>query len=208
VSRFGVRLRSPLRWLWAVMSALAVLAFAAVVQSPWLLVGIPPLVAVVLLGPPIGIFRHDETPAARTGLYLEALAADDPASAPGTRVRVELVNAGAVTAANFRIRIVIPPTLAPRGGPLRPLGRTFAGEHGRHWFIESVYDATAITFRSGEPDEPGAIRCAPGTRQALAELQFMNRGLLAGAALDYQISGGNAKPVLGRLELPNLSATP
>jgi hypothetical protein len=190
------------------MSSLAILAVAAIVQSPWVLVAIPPLVVLLLLGPPLGVFRHDETLAPRTGLYLDARLPEDESSGPGARFLLTLVNPGDVVAEDFRIRIVIPPELSPRDGPLRPLGHTFIGQYGAHWFIESVYDATAITFRSGAPGEPGAIQCEAGARRDLAELRFINRGRLAGATIEYQISGGTAKAVLGQLELPETRDEP
>ena len=43
------RLRSPLRWLWVLVSAVGLVAFASVARSPWPLLAIP-LAAALLLG--------------------------------------------------------------------------------------------------------------------------------------------------------------
>ena len=195
---YRLRLRSPLRWLSAVMSALAVVALAGVAGLTWLVAAAPFVVGLFLLAPPLGVYRHDETPTLRTTLSLEATAVE---SSTGATYRLTLVNHGAVTAVNFRVRLIVPEALAPRGAPHALLGTLLAGALGRHWFIETVNAGTAIAFRSGQPGSAGALVCPAQGRLELAELHLLNRGLAVRTPLAYQINGGNVGAVLAELRL-------
>jgi hypothetical protein len=196
-------LRSPLRWLSALMSALLVALFAGIV-APWLLLAVPLVAGVFLLAPPIGIYRHDETPPGRTGVRLEAYPVDDPsdALANAVRYRLVLVNPGAVDAEDFRVRLLVPHALVPPDTHVRPLGKLLVGELGRNWFIESVHDATAITLRTAPRGATEEISCAAGSRTELADLVLPSRGGQAEIVLDYQVSGGSVEATLDRLHFP------
>jgi hypothetical protein len=197
--RVQVRLRSPLRWLSAVMSALAVVALAGVAGLTWLVIAAPVVAGLFLLAPPLGVYRHDEVVAARTQLTLEATSLP---SELGAAYRLTLVNRGAVAAQDFRVRLIVPEALAPRGGPLALLGDLLAGELGRHWFTETVSAGTAITFRAGHVGTAGALSCPAHGRLELAELRLLNRGLAAQTPLAYQVNGGNVGATLSELTLP------
>jgi hypothetical protein len=199
MQRFRVRLRSPLRWLSAVMSALAVLAVAGVSGQTWLVAAAPIVAALFLLAPPLGIFRHDETPAPRTQLTLEASAI--PGS-PGATYRLTLVNRGATAAVDFRMRLIVPEALSPRSGPLKPLGALLAGQLGRHWFTETVNAGTTVVFRAGQPGAVDALSCPAHGQLDLAELRVLNAGPATQTPLAYQINGGNVGAVLAELKLP------
>lgn len=203
---YRFRLRSPLRWLWVVVSSIGLVAVASAIQWPWILLAVPVVAALLLLAPPFGVFRHDETPAQRTKLRLEAHRPErmDPDPSGGQRFTLVLVNDGAVVAEDFRIRLLLPALLAPRDAPFRPLATLHTGTLGTHWFLETVYDDTAVTFRAGDSSTPGSIRCAPGTRLSLAELRLVNSSHQTGASVEYQINGGTVATVLGRLELPRM----
>ncbi|HEX5165947.1 MAG TPA: hypothetical protein VFV93_11170 [Thermomicrobiales bacterium] len=190
------RLRSPLRLLSATMSALMVVALAAI-AGPWLIVLAPVVAGLFLLAPPIGIYRHDETPAPRTGVRIEAVPLDDD-SANTLRFRLVLVNPGDVPASNFRIRLLVPHALVPASASSRLLGPIQAGAIGQNWFIDSTYDAIAVTFRSGKTD---GITCPPAGRLDLADLNLPSQAHPLDVTLDYQISGGTAAPALDRLHL-------
>jgi hypothetical protein len=194
-----VRLRSPLRWLSAVMSGLAVLAAAGVSGQTWLVAVAPVVAALFLLAPPLGIYRHDETPAPRTRLTLEATAVD---GSPGVAYRLTLVNNGATTAVDFRMRLIVPESLSPPGGPIRPLGALLAGDLGRHWFTETVSNGTTIVFRAGHAGSTDALTCPAHGQLDLAELRLLNAGLVTRTPLAYQINGGNVGAVLAELKLP------
>ena len=198
MQRFRVRLRSPLRWLSAVMSALAVLAVAGVSGQTWLVAAAPVAAGVLLLAPPLGIYRHDETPEPRTRVTLEATPA---AGSPGATYRLTLVNRGATPAVDFRMRLIVPEALSPRGGPIQPLGELLAGQLGRHWFTETVNDGTAIVFRAGHAENPDAVTCPGNGQLDLAELRLLNAGLAARTPLAYQVNGGNVGAVLDELQL-------
>jgi hypothetical protein len=198
-ARFRVRLRSPLRWLSAVMCALAALAVAGVSGQTWLVAAAPIVATLFLLAPPLGIFRHDETPAPRTQLTLHATPV---AGSPGAAYRLTLVNRGATPAVDFRMRLIVPEELAPPSGPLKPLGELLAGQLGRHWFIETVNDGTAIVFRAGQAGSPEALICPADGQLDLAELRLLNAGLATRTPLAYQINGGNVGAVLAELKLP------
>lgn len=198
MSVYRVRLRSPLRWLSALMSALAILALAGVSGAPWLVVAAPLVAGLFLLAPPLGVYRHDETPLPRARL---ALAAEPVEAARGAAYRLTLVNAGDVNAEDYRIRLIVPEALTPRDGPLKPLGQLLAGELGTHWFTETVQAGTAITFRAGDRADPAPVVCRAHESVALAELRVLNRGLLPRTPLAYQINGGNVGTVLAELRL-------
>lgn len=169
----------------------------AAITGPWLIVLAPIVAGLFLLAPPIGIYAHDETPPPRTGVRLEAVALDND-SANTLRFRLVLVNPGDVPASNFRIRLLVPQSLVPTSSSSRLLGPLMVGEHGRNWFIDSTHDAIAITFRAGVTDE---IRCPPGSRLELADLNLPGPSRPLDVVLEYQVSGGSAAPALDRLRL-------
>jgi hypothetical protein len=184
------------------MSALLVTAFAGVL-SPWLLLAVPVVAGVFLLAPPLGVFRHDETPLDRAGVRLEGHAIDGAGATPANaaRFRLVMVNPGAVDAEDFRVRLLVPHSLVPPDSRVMPLGRLLEGELGTHWFVESTRDATAITLRSAPRRSQSRISCAAGSRTALAELVLPVPGPRAELVLDYQVSGGSVEATLGRLRL-------
>lgn len=190
-----VRLRSPLRWLSAVMGSLLLFGLAGILGQTWMIAGIPVLAGLFLLAPPLGVYRHDETPAARTDL---ALAASPEPDLPGTFV-LAVVNDGDVAASDFRIRLLIPHDIVPAGHQDRLLARVLAGEPGRNWFVNSSGSATAITFRAAMKGERPGIVCPARGRLELAELRLPPQGAPYDLVLDYQVSGGSATPTLGEL---------
>ena len=195
----STRWRSPLRWLWTVIGSLAVLGAAGLSGSAWLLLALPLVWAIFLLAPPIGVFRHDEAPPARTGLTVELTPVDD-AVFGSQGYWIVLVNGSDHEAGGFALRLLVPRALAPRNHPVKPLGRLNVGELGQQWFIESVEGATALTFRSSA--WPDAAPTFPAhSRIELAELR-LPAGRQVSSRLSYQISGGTAATVLGELELP------
>jgi hypothetical protein len=197
------RLKSPLRWLSGVMSALMVLAIASILQSPWLMLLAPAALALFLLLPPIGVYRHDETPLGVTGVHLEAWEVREGAYPldGSVRFRMVLVNPGNVSAENFRVRLLIPHTLVPPQSRMRPLGTVYAGQIGVNWSIDSAYDATAITLRTAPAGSPEEIRVPPGSRQELADLVLPSQARPFDVALDYQVNGGTVKAALQQLRL-------
>jgi hypothetical protein len=178
------------------MSVLMIVGLAAIAGPGFILLA-PVVAGLFLLAPPIGIYKHDETPPPRTGVQLEAVALDD--DAPHTlRFRLVLVNPGDVAASDFRIRLLVPQTLVPAKSSSRLLGQLLTGAHGRNWFIDSTHDAIAITFRAGASDE---ISCPPGGRLVLADLHLPGQSRPLDVTLEYQVSGGSAVPALDRLRL-------
>ena len=195
----GTRWRSPLRWLWTVIGSLAVLGAAGLSGSAWLLLALPVVWAVFLLAPPIGVFRHDESPPARIGLTVELAPVDD--SVFGSQgFWIVLVNDSDSEAGGFALRLLVPWTLSPRNHPVKPLGRINGGELGQQWFIESMEGATALTFRPSARTDAAPIFPAH-SRIELAELR-LPAGRQVSSRLSYQISGGSAATVLGELMLP------
>ena len=192
-----VRLRSPPRGLSAVMGSLPLFGLAGILGHPWIIAGIPVLVGLFVLAPPLGVYRHDETPAARANLVLVA---NPDAERLGT-FRLAVVNDGDVVASDFRIRLLIPHGIVPAGHQDRLLGRILSGEPGRNWFVDSSGPATAITFRAAMKGERPGIVCPARGRLDLAELRFPPQGAPYDVVLDYQISGGSAAPALGELAL-------
>lgn len=169
----------------------------AAIAGPWLILLAPVVAGLFLLAPPIGIYKHDETAPPRTGVRLEAIPLDDN-SADTLRFRLELVNPGDVPASNYRIRLLVPQTLVPASAASRLLGALHAGTLGHNWFIDSTYDAIAVTFRAGLSD---GISCPAGSRLALADLNLPGQSHPLDVTLDYQVSGGSASPALDRLRL-------
>lgn len=199
--RVRQRLRSPLRWLSAGMSALFIFAMAGVLRTPALIPAAFVVAGLFLFAPPLGIYRHDETPAPRASLTLAATPlADDGAG--GARYLLTLINPGDVTARDFRVRLIVPATLAPPSAPVQPLARLCVGTLGEHWFTEHVQHGTALTFRAGGADAARAITCPAGGRVELAELRLLNRGRIAATPAPYQINGGNTGATLSELRLP------
>jgi hypothetical protein len=182
------------------MSVLMIVGLAAI-AGPWFILLAPLVAGLFLLAPPIGIYKHDETPPPRTGVLLEAVALDD--DVPHTlRFRLVLVNPGDFAASDFRIRLLVPQTLVPAKSSNRVLGPLLTGTHGRNWFIDSTHDAIAITFRAGASDE---IACPPGGRLDLADLHLPGQSRPLVVTLEYQVSGGSAAPALNRLRLQSYS---
>ena len=169
----------------------------AAIAGTWFIALAPVVAGVFLLAPPIGIYKHDETPPPRTGVRLEAVALDDDA-AHTARFLLVLVNPGDVVASDFRIRLLVPQTLVPASSASRLLGPLLAGAHGRNWFVDSSHDAIAITFRARTTDD---IRCPAGGRLELAELHLPGQSRPLDITLEYQVSGGSAAPALNRLRL-------
>ena len=181
------------------MSALAVVALAGVAGLTWLVAAAPFIAGLFLLAPPLGVYRHDETPTPRTHLTLEATPIS---SSSGALYRLTLVNGGSAVAVDFRIRLIVPVALAPRSGPIQPLGVLLAGALGRHWFTETVNGGITIAFRAGHVGSADAVACPAHGRLELAELRLLNAGLANRTPLSYQISGGNVGALLAELRLP------
>lgn len=177
------------------MSALMIVALAAI-AGPWLIVLVPIVAGLFLLAPPIWIYKHDETPVPRTDVTLEGVAIE-PGSSGSRRFLLVLVNSGDVPADDFRIRLLVPQSLVPATMSSRLLGTLHTGTTGRNWFVDSTYDAIAITFRAGASDQ---IVCPPHHRLELADLNLPEQSPQV-VDLEYQISGGSASPRLGRLHL-------
>lgn len=199
-----VRLRSPLRWLSALTGSLLTVALAGILGIPLLALLAPVVAAMFLLAPAIGIYRHDETPVVRTGVYLDAreVSADEQDRSGMTmRFRLALVNPGDVPAEDIRIRLLLPHSLVPPDSRVRPLAGITVGEYGKHWAIESAYDATAVTFRTAPRGAAEQVICPPRSRQEIADLVLPAQRRPVRTSLDYQISGGNAKATLGQVEL-------
>jgi hypothetical protein len=190
--------------LWVITCALGILGIAGVTEALWLVLAIPFAVAGILFAPPIGVFKHDELPPPRTGARLHqrevpALPSDPPGA---RRFLLTLVNEGAVAAESFRIRLMVPAAIWPRGTRGSPLGALHVGTIGRHWFVETVYNDTSVTLRAGAPGEAGSLTCGPGERLDLAELMLVNLAQVDLRHIEYQINGGTVQTVLGRVELP------
>lgn len=198
------RIRSPLRWLWAFIGSLLMLAIAGLTGIIWFAFLVPIVAGLFLLAPPMGTFKHDEQIVPRTGLALTAQvtegAMNTPGSAPVIRYTLSLRNDGDVDAHDFSVRLLIPEDIAPRNGMVKPLGRIHRGRIGKHWFTESAYDATALTFRTRIAPGDDVV-CHAGESIEIAELHFVQELNPHGAILDYQVSGGSAKPALGQLRL-------
>jgi hypothetical protein len=194
------RLRSPLRWLSAVMGGLMMVALAGIAQQPWLVIAAPVLFLLFLFAPPIGIYRHDETPVEMTRAHLEAT----PIALAGSSAdgfRLTLVNDGDVAAVNFRMRLLIPVDLVPAEVASRALGTLHLGTLGQHWFTETTHTATAITFRAGRPNEPLAVVCAPRSRCDLIDLLLPAQQAPYDVQFDYQINGGTVSAALSQVRL-------
>lgn len=200
----AARIRSPLRWLWAFIGSLAMLAIAGLTGYVWFAFLVPVVIVLFLIGPPLGVFKHDEKLVPRTGLALEATmvegATSSPGSAPVVRYTLALRNDGTVDAHDFSVRLLVPDAIAPRNGLVKPLGKIHRGQVGKHWFTESAYDATALTFRTRIAPGDDVV-CRAGESIEIAELHFMLELEPHGTVLDYQVSGGSAKPALGQVRL-------
>jgi hypothetical protein len=200
----GARVRSPLRWLWALIGSLSMLAIAGLTGIAWIAFLAPVVAGLFLVAPPLGVFKHDERIVPRTGLSLTAIesldAGNQPGGAPIVRYTLSLRNDGEVDAHDFSVRILIPDAISPRNGVVKPLGRIHRGQIGKHWFTESAYDATALTFRTRIAPGDDVV-CHAGESIEIAELHFVQDLNPYGAVLDYQVSGGSAKPALGQLRL-------
>jgi hypothetical protein len=200
----GARVRSPLRWLWALIGSLSMLAIAGLTGIAWIAFLAPVVAGLFLVAPPLGVFKHDERIVPRTGLSLTATesldAGNQPGGAPIVRYTLSLRNDGEVDAHDFSVRILIPDAISPRNGVVKPLGRIHRGQIGKHWFTESAYDATALTFRTRIAPGDDVV-CHAGESIEIAELHFVQDLNPYGAVLDYQVSGGSAKPALGQLRL-------
>ena len=200
----GARIRSPLRWLWAFIGSLSMLAIAGLTGIVWIAFLAPFVVALFLAAPPLGVFKHDERIIPRTGLTLTATESletgNPPGGAPLVRYTLSLRNDGEVDAHDFSVRLLIPDAISPRNGVVKPLGRIHRGQIGKHWFTESAHDATALTFRTRIAPGDDVV-CHSDESIEIAELHFVQELSPHGSILDYQVSGGSAKPSLGRLRL-------
>ncbi|HYI14467.1 MAG TPA: hypothetical protein VEX37_03680, partial [Thermomicrobiales bacterium] len=154
----------------------------AAIAGTWFIVLAPVVAGLFLLAPPIGIYKHNETPPPRTGVRLEAVPLEDDI-AHTLRFRLMLVNVGDVVANDFRIRLLVPQTLVPASSAGRLLGSLLAGAHGRNWFVDSTHDAIAITFRAGASDQ---ISCPAGERLELADLHLPGQSRPLDVTLEYQ----------------------
>lgn len=199
------RIRSPLRWLWALIGSLSMLVVAGATGNAWFTALIPIVAGLFLLAPPMGIFKHEEKVVPKAGLALEVRLADDqsivPGMAPIARYTLSLVNHSDVDARDFSIRLLVPDELSPRNGKVKPLGRIHRGQVGKHWFIESAYDATALTFRTRIAPGDDVV-CHAGETIDVAELHFLLELQPQGWSLDYQVSGGSVSAALGAVRLP------
>jgi hypothetical protein len=197
-----VRIRSPLRWLSAVMTSLLIIVIAGGADFPWLLLAIPVAVGLFLFAPAIWVYQHDETPIKRTGMTLEAYpVAANPGSVGTARFRLVLSNHGEVPAHDVRVRLLIPTSIIPADSRTRPIGNLLVGELGRNWFVDTAYDATAITLRTARPGDPEEIVCPANSSMELADLLLPMQGAPYDIQFDYQISGGSAKATLGELRI-------
>jgi hypothetical protein len=200
----AARIRSPLRWLWAFIGSLSMLALAGLTGIVWIAFLVPVVVALFLVAPPLGIFKHDERIIPRTSLALTATETLDAGNAPGgaplVRYTLSLRNDGEVDAHDFSVRLLVPDAISPRNGVVKPLGRIHRGKVGKHWFTESAYDATALTFRTRIAPGDDVV-CRAGESIDIAELHFVQELNPYGSVLDYQVSGGSAKAALGQLRL-------
>ncbi|CAN5121834.1 hypothetical protein BH23CHL1_BH23CHL1_05680 [soil metagenome] len=200
----SARIRSPLRWLWAFIGSLAMLAIAGLTGIGWFALGVPVAIGLFLFAPPLGLFRHDEQVIQRAGIALSTTKIDRPLATPGSSpiagYTLILRNDGLTNAEDFSLRLLVPDTLSPRNGPVKPLGRILRGQMGTHWFIEGAYDATALTFRTRLAPGDDFV-CHAGESMQIAELHFSADRDPHGAVLDYQVSGGSAKAALGQVRL-------
>lgn len=180
------------------------LALAGLTGVPWFAIGAPIAIGVFMFAPPLGLFKHDEQVVKRAGLALSTREIDrplgSPGSAPVTGFTLILSNDGDTDAEDFSLRVLVPDTLSPRNGAVKPLGKILRGQMGVHWFIEGAYDATALTFRT-RIAPGGDVVCHAGQSIEIAELHFSPERHPLGATLDYQVSGGSAKAALGQVEL-------
>lgn len=200
----SARIRSPLRWLWAFIGSLAMLAIAGLTGVAWFALGVPVAIGLFLFAPPLGMFKHDEQVVQRAGLAVSTCKIDRPPGSPGSApvlgYTLILTNDGSTDAEDFSLRLLVPDTLSPRNGPVKPLGKVLRGQMGLHWFIEGAYEATALTFRTRlAPGDDFA--CRAGESMEIAELHFSTDHDPHGTLLDYQISGGSAKATLGQVRL-------
>jgi hypothetical protein len=198
---FARRLKSPLRWLSAVMTSLMIAAVSSILQTPWLLLTIPVVAGLFLLAPPIGVYRHDETPAPTTGVELQAIEAPETAALTESRFRLVLVNHGAVAAEDIRIRLLVPHSVVPPEVRSHLLGHVQVGSFGTHWFVDSALDATAITFRTAPRGTAEVVTFPAGSSHELADLILPGQARPIDVVLDYQVSGASVKPSLDRLRL-------
>lgn len=180
------------------------IAVAGLTGQAWIAFFAPVVSVIFLTAPPMGIFKHDERIVERTGLSLVASptegATNRPGAAPLTRYTLSLRNTGNIDAQDFSVRLLIPDAISPRNGAVKPLGKILRGTVGIHWFIESAYDATALTFRTRL--EPGDdVVCPAGETIEIAELHFAAELNVRGTVMEYQISGGSTKAALGQVQL-------
>jgi hypothetical protein len=194
-----VRLSSPLRWLCAVMGGLMALGIAGLFQSPPLMLVAPVIFGLFLLAPPVGIYRHAEAPTLQTRVRLDATPLDPVGSA--AVFQISLINEGEIEARNFRIRLLVPTDLVPVESAQRALGSFHMGELGKHWFTETTYTATAITFRAGKPDDVRAVSCPAGERCALFNLHLPLQRAPYDLFLNYQVNGGSVVAALADVRI-------
>lgn len=195
------RLSSPLRWLSALMSALMLLAIASIIEAPLLMLTIPVIAGAFLLAPAVGVYKHDESPNLSANVTLKARYDAAGSSATGSAFRLTLVNHSPVAASDFRIRLLIPHSIVPREAGSRPLGDLHVGALGVHWFIDSMADAIAVTFRSAPRVSPSSVVVPADSELAIANLVLPKQRAGSVIHLDYQLSGGSVKATLSHLRL-------
>jgi hypothetical protein len=178
------------------MSALFVFALAGIFGQWWIVLAAPIVTAIFLLAPPVGIYRHDETPQLYATVHLAAINVTSASTATHIAIRLVLVNDGPAVAEDFRIRLMIPHRMVPLEARERLIASVWVGMMGRHWYVESTREATVVTFRAGRAGEGDAIRCPPASRQELAEVLLPVPRAGAPVSLDYQVSGGTVRAVL------------
>lgn len=179
------------------MGGMFLFGMAGVLDQPWLIVGVPLVIAIFVLAPPIWVYSHDEAVIERAVL---SIVAEPDSDRPGTFV-LSAVNATSIPATDFRLRILVPHQIVPARRQSRLLGNVLSGELGRNWFVDAATDATAITFRAAQKGERPGIVCPAGGRLPLAELCLPPQGAPWNITLDYQVSGGSTAPALMTLAL-------
>lgn len=188
------RLHSPLRWLCATMSAMFLFAMVGVLDSLWLLPLVPLALGLFLLAPPLGPYHHAENAPARTSVSV-ALERSHASDVPnGDTWTLRLLNTGKADARHFRLRMTIPTEMLPSAAVSRLLQRAHVGQSGTHWFVETGWEHTVLTFRAGAPERADAISIAPNSTLDLADL-LLPVGV--SGEIGYQINGGSVKTALG-----------
>ncbi len=177
---------------------MSVIAAASLTGISWLLALLPVVWVVFLLLPPVLVFRHEEVVAMKAILSVEAVAGEQQSGY--TEYCLFLINNSEVTASSFNLRLRLPRELSPPGHIIQPLGQTYVGTIGQNWVVETIDRNVVLTFRSLRPGTTG-IQIEPAQRTALCTMHFADGRVKTQPGIDFQISGGNAKTILGTLVL-------